>query len=191
MKCSDREVNDQIGYFFLDDSSSFLDRYELLLERATDRGRRCKLLVDIRFAIECALKALIFFESTENEKQTYKRVLRLGHNLDKLFQDPIVQRHTILVTYYDDIKSLKLDEYEVSLRYSLESIIAFGSFEDKGEYYIMVDNLINNGKIIDTAQNIYNEIQNLHPYPFDVRNMADLDIEKIIEMKGRIQNVSV
>ena len=71
----DNELNKEIAEYFLTDSREFLKRYEILKENQTHIGNRNKLLIDIVFSLEWSLKALIFLESTCNEKETYKKIL--------------------------------------------------------------------------------------------------------------------
>ncbi len=97
---TNKEVNAKIGDMFMDDSNSYLARYPILIENATEMGRRCKLLVDIRFAIECALKALIFYESNYDEKKTYGRVKDRGHSLEKLLCAPEVCKYPFSTILY-------------------------------------------------------------------------------------------
>lgn len=190
MACTNKDVNEKIGRKFMEDSQSFLKRYQKLHEDATDKSSRCKLLIDIRFAIECALKALIFFESDDNEKTTYKRVKNMGHKLESLFNDSIVKNHHEVFAYYNDIHDLKLDEYDVGLRYSLETDIKFNSDEKREEYYNMVNNLLNNGKIFGVANELYEVISKLHPIPFVPQQMSNLDIRKVVDIHNRISNLS-
>lgn len=191
MKCTNEEINYKIGEMFLDDSRSYLARYHQLLENATERGRRCKLLVDIRFAIECALKALIFFESNDDEKKTYQRVKKLGHKLEDLFKDPSVSCDSDIMACYPDVQKLNLDDYDVFLRYSLEAFIEFGAEADQSEYYEMVNNLMNNNTIFDIANKITDAVEKKHFKPIEVNIFADLDVEKLEECNNRIKNIRV
>lgn len=191
MKCTNEEINYKIGEMFLDDSRSYLARYHQLVEKATERGRRCKLLVDIRFAIECALKALIFFESTDDEKKTYQRVKKLGHKLEDLFKDPSVSCHSDIMACYPDVQKLNLDDYDVFLRYSLEAFIEFGAEADKSDYYDMVNNLMNNNSIYDTAKKITDAVDKKKSKPIEITNFGDFDVEQLIECNNRIKNIRV
>ncbi len=189
MKCTNEEINYKIGEMFLDDSRSYLERYHQLLEKATDRGRRCKLLVDVRFAIECALKALIFFESTDDEKTTYQKIKKLGHKLENLFNNPIVCGNSDIMACYPDIQKLNLDEYDVFLRYSLEAFIEFGAEAVQSEYYEMVNNLMNNNTIYDTAKKITDAVEKKHSKPMKATPFNGWDVNKIVECNDRIKNI--
>ena len=145
-KNSNEEINRIIGNYFLDDSRSFLSRYNLLIETATDKGRRCKLLVDMLFSIECSLKALLFFESKADEKVTYKKVKRIGHKLNNLFNEQDISKYSKINEYYNQIKSISLNDYEIHLRYTLESHIKFDPCYEKKNKSFKRRGILQNGR---------------------------------------------
>jgi hypothetical protein len=69
------DLNKEIAKHFLTDARDYLQRYILLREETnTTMSKRSKLLLDLLFAIECNLKALVFIESCDDEKSTYKKL---------------------------------------------------------------------------------------------------------------------
>ncbi len=185
---TNEEVNKEIGDMFLNDSQSFLERSQILLKNIgpDDMGRRCKLLIDIRFAIECALKALIFYESHDDEQNTYNRVKKIGHKLKKLFNAPEVHQYCQFHKHYNEIKGLHMDDYDVFLRYSLETYIQFGPFDKKSDYYTLVENLMVNNKIFDIAEKIYNEVEQMYHTQVKSIPLGDTNPEKLNELEQRI-----
>lgn len=195
-KNSNEEINRIIGNYFLDDSRSFLSRYNLLIETATDKGRRCKLLVDMLFSIECSLKALLFFESKADEKVTYKKVKRIGHKLNNLFNEQDISKYSKINEYYNQIKSIGLNDYEIHLRYTLESHIKFDPCYEKKinpskeeEYYKMVEELMITGQIYNIAKGLLDIVEELHPTKFVTIKFSDIDIEKELEAGRRISDL--
>lgn len=184
---TNQEVNKQIAEYFMDDCRSFIERHNRLLESATDRGRRCKLLTEVLFAIECGLKALYFYDSTDDEKTTYKTLrTKFGHNISKLFSHHIA-KHPSLVNMFNIAKQVNLDDYGVSLRYKLEAEI---EFEDREKYYEMVDELMIKQTMIQIAQKLKDYIEDKYKEPFTAIPFNKIDLNKEIEITNRIRNIA-
>ena len=66
-------LNKDISNYFITYSRVYLSRFSILKENATHISSPSKLLIELLFAIECSLKSLIFLESKEDEKKTYKK----------------------------------------------------------------------------------------------------------------------
>ena len=74
---TDKEINKKMGDYFLSDAREFLKRYDLLVERATNLGLRMKLIVELIFSLECALKSLFLYETELEAKKAYKIVKKI------------------------------------------------------------------------------------------------------------------
>jgi hypothetical protein len=82
---TDKEINKEIGDYFLSDAKEFLKRYDLLVENATNLGLRIKLIVELIFSLECALKSLFLYETKLEPKKAYRVVKKdLSHNIEKI-----------------------------------------------------------------------------------------------------------
>ncbi len=79
-----------------------------------------------------------------------------------------------------------MDEYNVELRYSLETYIQFGPFDNKSDYYTLVENLLVNNKIFDIAQKIYKEVEQIHSDPITSTSLGEINPEKFEELEQRI-----
>lgn len=105
----------------------------------THLGNRSKLLVDLLFSLECSLKALIFLESTDDEKQTYKKIKT--HKLTTLFTklsntSPVTQ----IVNF---VTNNNLDNKSVAVRYLLEANILFRENGALGQKYYDTVRILN------------------------------------------------
>ncbi len=162
------DLNKEIAQFFLDDSRDFLQRYFLLREATfTHMSGRSKLLLDLLFSIECSLKALIFIESSEDEKNTYKKIKI--HDLDKLIN--ILNEETKLQC--SQFITGKLNDYYVGIRYSLESHISFRTEQGVlGEkYYSTIANF-------DWLDDVYEKSKSLLEYASS-RNLVSIKVIRL------------
>lgn len=175
--------------YFLTDSRDYLTRYDILLDNFTHIGNRSKLLVDLLFSMECSLKALIFLRSTDNEKQTYKKIK--VHSLAKLFN----QLDTIAITdIVNFVTSNKLDDISVGTRYLLEANILFRENGILGKKYY---NTIACPKWIDevyqTAKKLLEFVDKERDVKFGkitIQDLSEIGMNLLLENTDRIKNIN-
>ena len=183
----DKEINNAIANFFLNDSREYLKRYDLLKGIQTDIANRSKLLIDIVFSFECSFKALIFIESTTDEKETYKMIKDCGHDLRKLIGKVKSEHVADLVSKIDD----NFEHFSISSRYTLEANIYFRNSTGVLDnlYYstianhIWLDELYISSKKINeyVASKIVNSLSRI--------NFEQIDLEKLLTKTKRINSV--
>ncbi|NTW48806.1 MAG: hypothetical protein HGB19_03575, partial [Chlorobiales bacterium] len=118
----DTNLNKEIAQNFLTDARDFLERYSLLREVTnTDMNKRSKLLLDLIFAIECGLKALIFIESKKDAKSTYKKIKT--HSFSKLID--MLDEETKLECIRLIGSDLNNYSDSIGIRYSFDSNMEF------------------------------------------------------------------
>lgn len=178
------KINKQIAEYFTSDSREFLFRYQQLKEFQTHISSRGKLLIDLMFSIECSLKALIFFESQENEKITFKKIKT--HNLKHLFNQVIDRSEVLQVEETIDA----IDLYNVSARYTLDANIQFKENNILSEkYYATIANFQWLDDIYHIAKALLDYVSSKIHVEIPTVNLADIDIEKEIEIGNRIKNL--
>jgi len=180
-------MNKQIASYFLCDSKDFLFRYKILKENSSHLGMRSKLLTELLFSLECAIKSLIFIESEEDEALTYKKVKKLGHNINKL-------SHSLNDTSfkkYNHLIKIDISIYEVYHRYQLESEIDFrnelGVLESK--YYSTITNFQWLDKIYNQISSLIDYIESLNKYNLDVINFSDINIDNETQNHLKLVNL--
>lgn len=183
----EKEINDDIANFFLNDSREYLKRYEFLKGIQTDISNRSKLLIDILFSFECSFKALIFIESTTDEKETYKIIKDCGHNLRRLIGKVDSEPIADIVSKID----VNIEHFSISSRYTLDANIYFrnqtGALDSL--YYSTIanhtwlDDLYVKAKKLNeyVASKIDNSIKTI--------NFAQIDLEKEMNKTQRIKHV--
>ncbi len=181
----DTDLNKEIAQFFLSDSRDFLLRYSLLKESSTHMGSRSKLLLDLLFAIECSLKALVFIESSEDEKNTYKKIRT--HDFNRLLN--MLDEQTKLQC--NQFINAELNDYYVSIRYSLESHIDFrteqGALAEK--YYSTIANSNWLDNICKKSKSLLEYASSRHPVPIEVVKLSDIDIQPELRKHARFRNM--
>ncbi|MFC3157176.1 hypothetical protein SAMN05443633_11233 [Chryseobacterium arachidis] len=179
-------INREIANFFISDSKEFLFRYQKLKEFQNHLSNRSKLMIDLLFSIECSLKALIFFESTEDEKMTYKRIKT--HNLKNL-SDRILDR-----TGLADLEQSILDNseiYNVSSRHTLDANINFREEHVLGRrYYGTIADFVWLEKLYEVAKGVMEFAESKDSTVFQPTNFTDFDLDILIEKSNRIINIS-
>lgn len=170
------KLRQEIAGYFISDSGDYLNRYHILVNNGnfTHIGNRSKILIDLLFSYECSLKALIFLESSSDEKATYSKIKKCSHSIAKLLchvnKLPISQ----IVTFIEDNN---LDELSVAYRYTLEANRALR--EDLGvlgkKYYSTVANP-------QWIEDVYAHAKELYDYsckgiPFTITSLADIDVQ--------------
>lgn len=180
------EINNDIAQFFITDSKQFLFRYHNLREFQNEISSRSKLLIDLMFAAECMLKALIFLESQEDEKKTYKKIKT--HNLNRLC-DLILGKTGI--SRLESFLSQNPALYNVSSRYTLEAHINFREENILGEHYYST---IANPQWLDSFYEIASEtlsyVESEQNFEIKSINFSDIDVDKQIEKNNRIKNIA-
>jgi len=180
------ELKKEIAEYFISDSKEYLFRYQKLKEYQTQISNRSKLMIDIIFSIECSLKALIFIESTEDEKATYKKIKT--HNLKYLF-DLVSNKSEF--SELEQLLNENIELYDVSSRYTLEANINFRENNILGElYYDTIANFLWLDNLHDIALSLLNIIESKMGFEFTILSFSDIDLEKEIERANRINNIS-
>ncbi len=168
---TDKEINKEIGDYFLSDAREFLKRYDLLVENATNLGLRMKLVCELLFSLECALKALFLYETNLEPKKTYETIKKnFSHNIDKIIkklsQENREKVKSILKTNYKN--------YQVFHRYTFESVCFLRNNMVLDEKYYT--NIVND---IILKKQFYKEIKELIKHVEDISDQQDSSIETI------------
>lgn len=169
-------LNKKLGDYFLSDCREYLNRYEALKGNSTYVGNRSKLLVDLMFGIECLLKATIFFESEISEKETYKKIIT--HDLKKLYDKLSEQSKDS----YNSCVNIDLNEFQVKIRYQLESEIDFRNEQGilDSKYYDTIANPIWLDKIYNEIMCFSNYVEKINPVDLTPINFSEIDLEEEI-----------
>lgn len=180
-------MNKKIAEYFLTDARDFLKRYDLLVESSTHLGLRSKLLIELVFSAECALKALIFIESDLNEKDTYKKTKKLSHNINKLLEN----LNSDSRLQYRKIVKTDLSKFAVYNRYQIESEIDFrennGSLGRK--YYDTIADFNWMNKLYKQIIEFVKFVDSKIPVNFELKNLSDVNIELEIDKHNKIRNL--
>jgi hypothetical protein len=116
------ENKKQLAEYFLTDSIDFFNRYIQLEKSATHIGLRTKLVIELLFSLECALKSLFILETNLSEKAAYKKIKnKFRHDIQKIVsnfseESKIVFLEKITIDYQN---------YKVYQRYIFESEMTF------------------------------------------------------------------
>ena len=169
---TDKEINKEIGDYFLSDAKEFLKRYDILVESATNFGLRMKLVCELLFSLECALKALFLYETNLEPKKTYETIKKnFSHNIDKIIkklsQENREKVKSILKTNYKD--------YQVFHRYTFESVCFLRNNTVLDEKYYT--NIVND---IILKKQFYEEIKELIKHVEDISDQQNSSIETIV-----------
>lgn len=173
------DINEQIAKDFLTDSKDFLIRYNILKERsiAGHQGLRSKLLVDLLFAAECSIKALIFLTLSEEVASIYKKISST-HSISKLL-------NLLSNTEKSECEKFLNSEF---LSFSIENrylIEVYKTFRPNGGLHKQYYDTIANPAWFDS---ISNDLNKLHNYvwekvkvPIEGGLFSEIDIDKIEE----------
>ncbi|MEL1254094.1 hypothetical protein AAEO57_09930 [Flavobacterium sp. DGU38] len=180
-------IQNKISDFFYTDAHEFLKRYEILNEHASHLGNRSKLLVDLCFALECALKSLIFLETRLEIKEAYNKVKT--HKLAKLVD--LLEPDSKLK--YNEIITTNLEQYEVYLRYQLESEIDFrnetGILDNR--YYSTIVNQQWLDSIYHQVNSLLEYIKSRNPVDLTPISIADINVEQEMEKHRTFINLRI
>lgn len=180
-------LNKDISDMFLSDARDFLTRYQNLKESATHIGLRSKLFLELLFAVECSLKSLFFIESQLDEKETYKKVKKLSHNIEALISNLKPESQI----KFHELITLDLNFYRVFNRYLVESEIVFR--EDVGilgkQYYSTIANFVWMDKIYSQIQTLIDFIQAKNPVEFKSLKFSEINIKLEIEKQNKLKQI--
>jgi hypothetical protein len=180
------DLNKEISHFFQKDARAFFNRYALLKESSTHLGTRSKLLLDLLFAIECTLKALIFFESNEDEIKTYKKIKE--HRFDKLIKllSPEAQ------TKCEQYSISELNEYYVDIRYTLEAHVKFRT--EQGilgkEYYSTIANSKWLDNVNDNAKLLLKYVESRNPPEIESCQFSEINVKDELEKHALFEKLA-
>lgn len=180
---TDKEINKKIGDYFLSDAREFLKRYDLLVENATNLGLRMKLIVELIFSLECALKSLFLYETELEPKEAYKVAKKdLSHNIEKIINKLTPESRQKI----EEILQTDYKKYQIFHRYTLESEISFrneyGILDEK--YYDSIDHIMIKNKLYDEIVEIIKFIEDKYlikskNIPFEIISFDNIDINKL------------
>lgn len=185
---TDKEINKKIGDYFLSDAREFLKRYDLLVENATNLGLRMKLIVELIFSLECALKSLFLYETELEPKEAYKVAKKdFSHNIERIIDELTPESRQKI----EDILQTDYKKYQISHRYTFESEISFRSEEGilGMKYYDSIDRIMINNKLYDEIVKIIQFIENKYPTEFEITEFENIDTNKLKSDFNKIREV--
>lgn len=189
-----KKIMNEISGDFLSDSNQYLSRYDYLLEHTfTHVGTRSKLLIDLLFSMECSLKSLLFIESNDDEKITYKKAKRCSHNLIKLIDE--TNKNQVIDNIKHFLISNGIDSIGVTSRYTLEANIQFRESNGilGGKYYSTVADFNWINMVHQKAKELYEYVSNISNAKYGVfviQNISDIDIDEQMEINSRIRDIA-
>lgn len=178
-------LNKKISEYFLTDCREYLIRYEILRNNSTYLGNRSKLLVDLLFALECLLKSIIFIESVDLEKDTYSKIIT--HDLKDLYNKLTSESRK----KYQECIKYDLSEYQISIRYQVESEIDFRN--DQG---VLDSRYYNTIADPDWLEDVYKQIKDLllyadkiNPIVLSLKSINDININEELQNVKTLRNI--
>ena len=185
---TDKEINKKIGDYFLSDAREFLKRYDLLVENATNLGLRMKLIVELIFSLECALKSLFLYETELEPKEAYKVAKKdLSHNIEKIINKLTPESRQKI----EDILQIDYKKYQIFHRYTFESEISFrskyGILDEK--YYDSIKDIIIKKELYNEIVEIIQFIENKYPTEFEITKFENIDTNKFKSDFNKIRKV--
>ena len=182
---TDKEINKEIGDYFLSDAREFLKRYDLLVENATNLGLRMKLVCELLFSLECALKALFLYETNLEPKKTYETIKKnFSHNIDKIIkklsQENREKVKSILKTNYKN--------YQVFHRYTFESVCFLRNNMVLDEKYYT--NIVNDIILKKQFYKHVEDISDQQDSSIETIAFEDIDYHKETQKYQKIEDIS-
>jgi hypothetical protein len=169
------EIKKQLAVYFLTDSKDFLSRYIKLEESATHIGLRTKLVVELMFSLECALKSLFILETNLSEKEAYQKIKKLSHNIEKII-DNLTEESKVV---FNEKITIDYQNYKVYQRYIFESEMAFR--EEIGtlgqSYYNTINSPLWRKSFYDQIQMFIEYVESKNPFEFKTISFSDIDLE--------------
>lgn len=169
------ETKKQLAEYFLIDSKDFLSRYIKLEESATHIGLRTKLVVELLFSLECALKSLFILETNLSEKKAYQKIKNLSHNIEKIIDNLTAESK---VAFNEKI-TIDYQNYKVYHRYIFESEMAFREeFGTLGQsYYNTINSPSWRKSLYEQIHSFIEYVESKNPFEFKTVSFSDIDIE--------------
>jgi len=145
------------------------------------------ITIDIVFSFECSLKALIFIESEEDEKETYKKIRNYGHDLKKLIKYVNTEQISEIISKIDN----NIEHLSISSRYVLEANIYFrNSVGILGElYYSTIANFIWLDEMYNRAKDLYHYVDLKIDNSLQIKNFNEIDIERELDIAKRLKQL--
>lgn len=169
------ETKHQLAEYFLTDSKDFLSRYIQLEESATHIGLRTKLVVELMFSLECALKSLFILETNLSEEDAYKKITKgFSHNIEKIVRNLTEESKVI----FNEKITIDYQHYKVYQRYIFESEMAFREeFGTLGEnYYNTINSPLWRKTFYDQIQSFIEYVESKNPLEFKTISFSDIDV---------------
>lgn len=170
------EVKKQLAEYFLTDSRDYLSRYIELEEIATHIGLRTKLIVELMFSLECALKSLFILETNLSEKEAYKKIKKeFSHNIEKIVRSLTGESKVI----FNEKIRIEYQHYKVYQRYIFESEMAFR--EEIGTlgktYYDTINNHLWRKSFYEQIQSFIAYVESRNPFELKTISVKEIDEE--------------
>lgn len=181
------EIKIQLSDYFLTDSRDFLVRYTKLEEGATHIGLRTKLVVELMFSLECALKSLFIFETELLEKEAYQKIKKLSHNIEQIVENLAESSKA----EFNKIVTIDYQYYKVYQRYIFESEMAFREeFGNMGlGYYETINNPTWRKSFYDQIQTFVEYVESKIPFEFKTISFSDIDLEAELLKFKTLKNI--
>lgn len=170
------EIKKQLAEYFLTDSRDFLTRYIQLEESATHIGLRTKLVVELMFSLECALKSLFILETNLSEKDAYKKIKReFRHDIEKIVANLSEESER----KFREKVTIDFQYYKVYQRYIFESEMAFREeFGTLGhKYYDTINSHLWRKSFYDQIKSFIEYVETKNPFEFKTISLSDIDVE--------------
>ncbi len=181
------EIKKTFAEYFLTDSRDFILRYDRLEASATHIGLRTKLVVELMFSLECALKALFIIETDLNEERAYKKIKSFSHNINKILENLTVESKLI----FDEKVTIDYENYKVFHRYIFESEMAFR--EEIGtlglKYYETINNPSWRQSFKNQIEDFIQYVNSKIPFEFKTISLSDINIEDEISKFKNLKDI--
>lgn len=176
------EVKKQLAEYFLTDSKDFLSRYIQLEESATHIGLRTKLVVELMFSLECALKSLFILETNLSEKEAYQEIKKFSHNIEKII-DNLKEESKVV---FNEKITIDYQNFKVYQRYVFESEMAFR--EEIGilgqSYYNTINSNLWRKSFYDQVRTFIEYVESKNPFEFKTISLSDINLEaELLKLK--------
>ena len=181
------EIKKQLAEYFLTDSRDYLLRYKTLEESATHIGLRTKLVVELMFSLECALKSLFIIETELDEKEAYRKIKKLSHNIGKIVENLTENSRNV----FSEKMTIEYENYKVFHRYIFESEMAFR--EEIGilgmKYYETINNYSWRQSFYKEIKGFIEYIETKTPFEFNLISLSDINIDDEISKFNKLKEI--
>ena len=181
------EINKQLSEYFLSDARDYLLRYNELEENATHIGLRSKLVVELMFSLECSLKSLFFLETDLDEKEAYKKIKKMSHDIRKIVGNLSEESREV----FNEKVTIDYENYKVYYRYMFESEMVFReNFGVLGlKYYETINNPSWRESFCNQIKAIIEYVESKNPFELKTINFSDIDINAEISKYEKLKNI--